>query len=128
MASSACPSEYPAPRLKEMVTAGNCPWCAMERASLCVSKCVKALSGTGVGTALSAWRRSSAAAGGARRGRVVPFSDVFALDDTPLEVPALDSTLGETLEDEGKRAALEVDARSGAAALLAEEESVESAE
>src|SRR5882757_4697070 len=48
MASSAWPSEYPTPRLKEIVATGNCPWWPMVRDSFCVRMCMKALRGTGV--------------------------------------------------------------------------------
>src|SRR5271154_5958588 len=90
IAASAWPSEYPGPRLNEMVTAGNWPWCAMASDSLCVSKCVNALSGTGDGSApavlvppepppppepdppLAAWRD-------------VPEVDVFALEEIPVD-------------------------------------------
>src|SRR5882757_9407010 len=48
MASSAWPSEYPTPRLKEIVATGNCPWWPMVSDSFCVRMCMKALRGTGV--------------------------------------------------------------------------------
>src|ERR1700722_14540220 len=105
MASRAWPSEYVPARLKEMVTAGNCPWCAIASASLSVWNRVKALRGTGV------WR---AAAPPAElpppppppdvppeepaelvddAGREVPLTDVFALEAMPAELLALDSTV-----------------------------------
>ncbi len=46
MALTAAPSEAPGCRLKESVTAGNCPWWTMVRGASSVFKLAKALSGT----------------------------------------------------------------------------------
>src|SRR5271156_1139499 len=51
-ASTACPREEPSATLKDTVTTGNWPWCAMVSGEGFISKCVKAESGTGVGMVL----------------------------------------------------------------------------
>lgn len=68
----------------------------IESASLETSKCVKALSGTGtemVGLVLLDPDPDDPAAPGAPDGRDVPFTDVVALDETPVLVLVLDSTV-----------------------------------
>ena len=51
-ASTAWPSEDPCATLKETVTTGNCPWWEIVSGDGCISKRVKAESGTGVGMVL----------------------------------------------------------------------------
>src|SRR3984885_11080503 len=51
-ASTAWPREEPSATLKDTVTTGNCPWCAMVSGEGFISKCVKAEGGTGVGMVL----------------------------------------------------------------------------
>src|ERR1700733_3753913 len=48
-ASTAWPSEEPSATLKDTVTTGNWPWCAMVSGEGFISKCVNAESGTGGG-------------------------------------------------------------------------------
>ena len=60
----------------------------MESASLCVWKRVRALNGTGVGTVVEA-AAVPPPAGLGEVDRVVPFNDVFALEETLPVAPAL---------------------------------------
>src|SRR3979409_2222619 len=47
----ALPRAAPGARLKDTVTEGNCPWWLMESGEFTLSKCVNALSGTGLAEA-----------------------------------------------------------------------------
>lgn len=120
-----------------MVTAGNCPSCAMESASLCVWKCVMALSGTGVCTRVEFALalpdppppEDPEVLVFPDPVREVPLNDVVALEEMPVEVLVLDKTVAFVVAVlDGDSAELEValdDAADVAPALVEESADVE---
>jgi hypothetical protein len=93
--------------LKEIVTAGNCPWWLIDSDSLCVWKCANALSGTGFDAPLLLLLPPDppepppppvplllepVLEDPVVLERVVPLCDVFALDDVLVVVLVLVST------------------------------------
>ena len=82
--------------MKEMVTAGNCPWRLTESASLRRWNWLRALRGTGVETMVPLELLLPPPPPPdelALDGRVVPVVEVLALDEMLLEVLVLESTL-----------------------------------